>query len=181
MFRVTTARWMRRLLAIAALAALGACEQPRPTELPVNPALDGLSSSGPALVECPTSETTTASTQVVDASVDYTVAIGGTKVVIPAGAVVSGTVVELAIPASRYVEIGITANGGEHLELDLPITVAIDYSRCRRSDVLTKPLQAWYIDAATKQLIAPMVGVDNKLERAVTFTTPHNSGYAIAF
>ena len=181
MFRAALIRPMRRLLAVAAVAGLGACEQPRPTELTATALLDGPSSSSPTLVECPTSESATASTPVLDAALQHIVSIGDTKVVIPPGAVASGTVVELAVPASRYVEIAITANGGQHLELALPIAVTIDYSRCRRSDVLTKPVSVWHIDGATKALIAPMGGVDNKLTRSVTFTTPHNSGYAIAF
>jgi hypothetical protein len=174
---------MRRvLLAVAALAVLGACGDQNPTE-PIRPTgggSAGLLSSGPKLVECHTDESLS-QTAIIDA-LGGTIALGGTSVVFPAGALLGPTTVTLTIPASRYVEIDIETDGQKEFldELLRPI-VTIDYSRCARSDVLWKPLSAWYIDSDTKELLENMLGVDNKLTRSVTFRTHHFSGYAIAF
>jgi hypothetical protein len=186
MFRVGGVRQMRgvHFLLVAAVTALGACGDQRPTE-PVGPAAGGsveglLSSSGPKLVECHTDETHTESA-IIDA-LGGLVSIGGTKVVFPAGALPGPTSVTLTIPASRYVEIAITTDGPSYFPdlLKQPV-VTIDYSRCNRSDILLKPLTAWYIDSETKDLLEEMLGTDDKLTRSVTFTTSHFSGYAIAF
>jgi hypothetical protein len=180
MFRARALR-PKRLLAIAALCALGACGDQRPTQpadATANDFLGGLF-SGPRLVECQTSESI--STDGTIGALGGTISIGGTSVLIPAGALLGPTDVRLTIPASKYVEVEIRAGNQEHFLFELPIAVTIDYSRCDRSDVLFKPLSAWYIDAETKQLKENMSGVDNKLTRSVTFTTPHLSGYAIAF
>ena len=118
---------------------------------------------------------------ILDASVENIVSIGGTKVVIPPGAVPLGSTVNLTIPASRYVEIGISVNQQEHFPIALPISVTIDYSRCQRNDVLAKPVTAWNIDPDTKELLENMGGIDNKLTQSITFQTPHLSGYAIAY
>lgn len=181
MFRAGTVRPIRRVLVFAALAVLGACGDQRPTE-PIKPAAaDGLFSSGPKLVECHTDETLTASEPI--GLLGGTISIGGTSVLFPAGAVLGTTDFTLTIPASRYVEVEITANGHEHFPFEpgKPAVVTIDYSRCNRADVLIKPLSVWYIDSETKELKENLGGIDNKLTRSITFTTPHLSGYAIAF
>jgi hypothetical protein len=173
---------IKRILAIATLSVLGACGDRGPTE-PTGPtgagSLLGFSSSA-KLVECQTDQTQTSSA--IIGARGGLVAIGGTKVVFPAGALLAPTTVTLTIPASRYVEIAIETDGAEYFPepLKQPV-VTIDYSRCNRSDVLLKTLTAWYIDAETKALLEKMVGTDNKLTQSVTFTTSHFSGYAIAF
>jgi hypothetical protein len=184
MFSVGALRPMRRALVVAAFAALGACVDRAPTE-PVTPtsrgSLDGLFSSSPRLVECHTDETLTATSLIT--ALGGTLSIGGTSVFFPAGAVLAQTDFELTIPASRYVEVDIRAQGYDHFlfEPGLPAVVTIDYSRCNRSDILVKPLSVWYIDSETKELKENLGGIDNKLTRSITFTTPHLSGYAIAF
>ncbi|MDQ3996114.1 MAG: hypothetical protein M3303_03760 [Gemmatimonadota bacterium] len=171
---------MRRLLVAVALATLGACGDQRPTEPPdpaaARPFLGP--SSGPNLVECPTDETK--SRTAIIGGAGGTISLDGTSVVFPAGALPGLTTVKLTIPASRYVEIAIETDGAEYFPVKQPV-VTINYSRCDRVDVLTKPLTAWYIDAETKDLLEQMVGIDDKLTRSVTFTTSHFSGYAIAF
>jgi hypothetical protein len=182
MFRVAAVRSFRRVLVAAALAALGACGDQAPTE-PIKPgaerSLDGLFSWTPRLVTCATDETR--STSAVVGPLGGVIALGGTSVSIPADALLQSTTVELTIPASRYVEIRLRANNQEHFQFALPIAVTIGYSRCDRLDVLFRPLTAWYIDVDTKEPLHPMVGVDNKITRSVTFLTNHFSGYAIAF
>ncbi|MDQ3950980.1 MAG: hypothetical protein M3282_11635 [Gemmatimonadota bacterium] len=182
MSRVRALPAFGRILAIAAVFVLGACGEQRPTE-PAEPArtgfLFGLPSSSATLVECPTSEsrTTTATIGVLGG----TLSLGGTSVFLPVGAVLAPTTIELTIPASQYMEIGIKANGAEHFLFKKSILVTIDYSRCDRSDVLLKPLTVWEIDPQTKALIEKMGGIDNKLTQSITFSTIHLSGYAIAF
>jgi hypothetical protein len=179
MFSVRTVRPMRRILVVAALATLGACGDQRPTE-PPDPAATGslLAGSRPTLVECPTSETKTKTAEIGVSG--GTLSIDGTSVVFPQGALPGLTTVTLTIPASQYVEIAIKTDGAEYFPAVGPI-VTISYARCRRNNLLFKPLTAWYIDADSKDLLEKMVGTDNKVTQSVTFTTSHFSGYAIAF
>ena len=183
MFTVGRVRPMRRTLLAAALALLGACGDQRPTE-PVTPAAPDspdrlLGFSGPKLVECPTDETLTKSATI--GPLGGVLSLGATSITVPIGALLGETELKLTIPASRYVEIDVTANGLQHFVFEEPVVVSIDYWRCNRSDVLFKPLTAWYIDSDTKDLLERMPSFDNKLTRQVTFTTLHLSGYAIAF
>jgi hypothetical protein len=108
-----------------------------------------------------------------------TISLSGSSVFVPLGAVLSSTSIELTIPASQYMEIAVTANGGSFL-FQRPIAVTIDYSRCP-DDVKQKQLSVWHIDENTKALLENMGGVDNKLTNQITFTTIHLSGYALAF
>jgi hypothetical protein len=168
-----------RVLVVAAFSLLGACDDRTPTE-PADPIATGslLGSSEPKLVECPTDETKT-KTGLIGAA-GGSLSIDGTSVVFPAGALPGFTTVTLTIPASKYVEIAIETDGPDYFPVKQPI-VTISYARCQRSDVLTKPLTAWYIDSETKDLLEEMLSVDDKLTRSVTFTTDHFSGYAVAF
>lgn len=183
MFRVRSVRPMRHVLVVAALAALGACSDQgatEPTETTAGRSLGGLLSSSPKLVECQTDETTSAF-GTLDA-LGGAVSVGGTSVVFPGGAVLGPTTVRLTIPASRYVEIEVQANDEEHFTFEQPVVVTIDYSRCRRSELLARRLMVWHIDTETKALLENMEGVvDNKLLQRITFSTGHFSGYAIAF
>jgi hypothetical protein len=177
-------------LALAALAVAGGCGQDRITAPAASQAstpasssllgglLGGLFGSGQeaSLIECPTTETLTES-----AAIDIaggTVSIGRTRIVLPYGAVSSLTNIELTIPASRYMEVEITANG-DHINFFRPVLVTIDYSRCD-PEVTADRLSAWYINSDTKALLERMPGIDNKLTRSVTFYTGHLSGYALA-
>src|SRR5436309_1989370 len=82
--------------------------------------------------------------------------------------------VELTIPASHYMQIGVTANGG-HFLFQQPIAITLDYSRCS-SDVQQKTLSVWNINPSTKALLQNMGGIDNKLLHQITFTTSYLSG-----
>jgi len=184
MFRVRPIRLrpLRYLVAIAALLAVGACGDQQPTA-PLKPSepglLLGLPGSSPTLLQCPSSESATATTTIGPAG--GFLSVGGTSVSIPLGALLEPTTIELTVPASQYVEVRIKAKGQEHFIFESPITVTIDYSRCTRSDLLFRLLTAWEIDPETKDLLERMGGIDNKLTRSVTFSTIHLSGYAIAF
>jgi hypothetical protein len=174
---------IRRVLLVAAACALAACgeRQPTaPTETPAASSLLGLPTAGPTLVSCPT--TITQSTSDTFGPLGGTLSLDGSSVFLPLGALLEPTKIELTIPASKYMEIGVRANDAEHFLFEQPILITIDYSRCDRTDLLYKPLSVWQIDPETKTLIEKMtVVLDNKLTRQITFTTIHLSGYAIAF
>jgi hypothetical protein len=135
------------------------------------------SSPSPALVECPTQQSQSA-TAIVGA-VGGTVSIGATSVVFPAGALTGAATIELTVPASRFVEIELKVNGQAHAQFALPVVVTIDYSRCG-SNLSQKTLTVWNIDVATKALLENMGGLDDKLTHTISFSTNHFSGYAVA-
>lgn len=132
----------------------------------------------PTLVQCPVNQTSTTSALV--GPLGGIVDLGGTKVEIPAGALLSPVTVTVTEPASQYMEITVSVEGSEHFVFELPVTVTLSYARCSRSNINLVPLTAWYIDSETHELLEPMIGVDNKLTRTITFATPHFSGYAVA-
>ncbi len=135
-----------------------------------------LTRGGPVL--CPTARTRTASA--VIGRRGGTVALDGHRVTLPPGAVRRPTKITLTAPASRYLEIDLRANDQDHYEFDRPVEVAISYARCKRADLQVRPLNAWYIDPATKAHVETMPGKDDKANRIVTFATSHFSFYAIA-
>lgn len=105
------------------------------------------------------------------------VTAGGVTMTLPAGAVLEPTEFRVHVPSSPYAEVEIQANGQEHFQFLAPVVIAMDYSRCSvSSDALT----VWNIDPATKALLENMGGVNDVLNRRVTFSTMHLSGYAIA-
>jgi len=134
--------------------------------------------SAPSLVECPTNETTT--TSAVVGLLGGAIQLGGTSITIPSGALTLPTTLQVTIPASRYMEIDVSAVGFTSFLFQQPVSVTIDYSRCTRSDLDQQTLHVWHIDPITKQLLEDMGGTDDKASRRITFTTGHLSGYAVA-
>jgi hypothetical protein len=129
------------------------------------------------LAVCPIDQTQ--STSSVIGSLGGTVTLNGSSVVLPAGALLNPTTIALTIPASQYMEIGVTANGGS-IVFQKPISITIDYSRCP-DNIKVRNLSVWQIDPNTKQLLQFMGGVDNKVTDQITITPLHLSGYALAF
>ena len=136
---------------------------------------DGMS---PSLLECPSTETTT--TSAVVGLLGGVIQLGGTSITIPSGALTTPTLLQVTIPASRYMEIDVTAVGFTSFLFQQPVSVTIDYSRCARSDIDQQTLHVWHIDPVTKQLLEDMGGTDDKTSRRITFSTGHLSGYAVA-
>lgn len=181
--------WMRgtgTALTFALLVLAGSCRDattaPRapsngtpPSELLGLPGLFG----SPKLLYCPSTQSQQTSALLgVDGG---TLSLGGTSVTLPLGALLGETTVELSIPAGQYMEVDLTVNGGQHISFLQPAVVTIDYSRCNRLSTLLAPLSVWNIDPTTKALLQNMGGIDNKLTQSITFTTPHFSGFAIAY
>jgi hypothetical protein len=161
------------LLASASCGDKGGTEPEAPSE--------ALFFGAPSLVQCPTSETLRSLPTLVLPLVESIVSVGGTSIRIPAGSVLSPTLITVTVPASKYMEISVRANNLTHFIFQQPVEVTIDYSRCTRSDIDRAPVEAWYINAFTKQMLENMGGVDDKANRRITFSTGHLSNYAIAF
>ena len=130
------------------------------------------------LIECPTTQTSTNSALL--GVLGGTVAAAGTSISLPAGAVLVGTLIRETVPASTYMEIDVTANDLLSFLFLKPVTITIDYSRCPTSVTAGKTLTVWHINTQTKVLIENMHGVNDPVQRKISFTTDHLSGYAIA-
>lgn len=170
----------RPWLAVALLpfVAIGACADSPGGADPLAPDAALLASSGPVLVECPTStsEATTGTLGTLGGSI----ALNGHELSLPLFAVLLPTEFRLEAPASRFVELDITANGADSFQFRKAVMVTIDYSRCTRSDIDNAELMVWQIDPVTKELLEPMGGHDDKIARTVTFITDHLSTYSLA-
>lgn len=168
-----------RLLASFALAAaigLGACSEEEATRASFEPAL--AQSNNPELVECPSDVTYSTSGSVL--ATGGAVSLRGHRVSVPTGAVLTPTEIGLSEPASKFIQIGLSANGQEHFQFGAPLTITISYARCSRANIDKGPLSVWLIDETTGALLQNMGGVDDKVNRSITFQTDHFSGYAIA-
>lgn len=109
------------------------------------------------------------------------VATGGHAIAIPRGAVAKPVRITMSVPASRFVEVDISAEGSAHYQFRRPVVVTLDYSRCGASaDDLTS-MTAWYVDRSTLGFLADMGGIDDRYFRRIVFTTDHLSGYAVAY
>src|SRR5688572_20007762 len=121
----------RRLVLLLTLAcSLAACE----AQDPAAPGLDAptlTAISGPTLLICPTNETTSTSGTILPAG--GTVSLGGNSVEVPLGGLLAPTEIAITQPAGQYVEIGLTANGQEHFDFELPVAVTVSYARCNRA------------------------------------------------
>lgn len=138
-----------------------------------------LSPSSPTLLQCPATQTQTATALVT--TLGATLSLGGTSVRVPAGALLAATTITLTVPASQYMEIAVQANDLTSFLFQQPVSITIDYSRCPAAEANKTPLSVWHIDTQSKQLLENMGGVDDKMTHTITFTTGHLSGYAVAF
>lgn len=180
---------MRFAIAVAVVALIGCSEvSTRPEVGGVRPdttqnqdsvqAPDTGGISQRRLIECPTAQTSTNSGLI--GILGGTIAAAGTSISLPAGAVLVGTLIRVTVPASTYMEIDVTANDLLTFLFLKPVTITIDYSRCPASVTAGKTLTVWHINTQTKALIENMNGVNDPVQRRISFTTDHLSGYAIA-
>ena len=137
-----------------------------------------LAAAGSTLIECPVSETRSATKTL--GLLGGKIELDGHSMTVPAGAIASLTTFTLTAPKSNYMEIEIHAQGADSFEFLHAVSITISYDRCTRSNINQSALTAWYIDSATKTLIEDMEGTDDKLARTVTFDSDHLSGFAIA-
>ena len=130
------------------------------------------------LIECPKQQPDTNSGLI--GVLGGTVAAAGSSISLPQGALLGATLIKMTVPASTYMEVDVTANGLLTFLFLKPVTITIDYSRCPSSVTAGKTLSVWHINTQTKVLIRNMNGVNDPLQRKMSFTTDHLSGYAIA-
>jgi hypothetical protein len=138
-------------------------------------------SSGPTLVECPTSQTDV--TQGIIGPLGNLLnplTLDGSSLSVPQDALTSLTLFQMTVPAGRFMELDVSAVGFESFLFQDSVSVTIDYSRCNRSDLNNKVLHVWHIDPVTKALLEDMGGVNDSANHRITFKTNHLSGYAVA-
>jgi hypothetical protein len=133
----------------------------------------------PPLLVCPVHRTQEASAVIGPAG--GTLAVGRSVMVVPQGAVSEPTEFTMTIPKSQYLEVEIDAAGYDHYLFDAPVSITLDYTRCKGQKFQDAPLSAWYIDSGSKEPLAEMAGVDERPSRLLTFWTDHLSGYAAAY
>lgn len=187
-FIAAAARLATRGLRIATpglLLVASACADAPPTALdaaaPAAPvrAAATVESAG-TLLQCAPTAAATASRVITPAGGVLTV--GGHAIAIPRGAVARPTRFTMSVPASRHIEVDITAEGVEHYQFQRPVVVTLDYSRCgEAADAVAASFTAWWIDESTRGFLADMGGVDDRFSRRLFFTTDHLSGYAVAY
>ena len=133
----------------------------------------------PTLLACDPPADSQSTTALVDAA-GGVLELGGTRVVIPANAVLAPTTFRLTIPPTRTVQIVVRAGDAKHFLFASPVVVTIDYGRCAGLLAPTRPVTAWHIDETTAALLQDMGGLDLRAAHAITFSTGHLSGYAVA-
>jgi hypothetical protein len=104
----------------------------------------------------------------------------GVRIDVPPGAVPGSTRLDIVVPASRYVEVDVTANRQAHYRFRAPISITLPLTRCRVPGSDVRVSGAWYIDTESKALLEFMGGTVDADAWSVTFQTDHLSGYAIA-
>ena len=159
---------------------LAGCADTSPTDVGelADPSASAIS-SGPVLVECPTDVTRTVS-RTIHPLAGGTIELDGHSLTVPALALVLPTEFTLTVPASRFVEVHVTANGEHGFEFLRTAGMTISYARCTRDNIDKVALSVYKIHPESRALLKGMGGSDNELLRTVTFSTDSLSAYAIA-
>ena len=175
-------RWtvVRRFASVAVAAALTACSEPTtaPSSDESPPSLSGTEIGAPSLLQC--QRTFFDITWGILGPLGGLLSLDGHSIVVPPLALDRLAFITLRTPSTRFVEIEARVNGQDHFDFGQPITVTLDYSRCRPWQLGPEPVTVWQIDPDTKAFIQDMGGVDDRVNKRITFTTDHFSGYAVA-
>ena len=180
-----TSRHLRHLLATVVLGLLGAACSTQdsltaPAELaaPAGRVRRSLSAGGGDLnrLACPTAETH-ALTGVIGPA-GGTLSVYGFRVDFPAGAVPVARLFTLRVLAGAYFTIDGSADGLGHYEFAVPVNVTVDLARC---GAVPASIGAWYLDPTTGELVENMGGKFDPQTNTLRFTTPHFSGYSVAW
>jgi hypothetical protein len=91
--------------------------------------------------------------------------------------VLDTTTFVMRVPEAKVLKVKIRARDEEHFVFAKPVTITLDYSRCRS---LPADPTAWYIDENTNSELEQMPGVNDAASRTFTLETGHLSGYALA-
>lgn len=136
------------------------------------------SSTGSQYLSCPSTQSFSASKVIGPRG--GIVAVDGSALAIPPGAVPTPTRFTLTVPASDIMEIDAHADGVDHYVFQRPVIITIDYSRCARTVDQLPSFSAWYFDPTTRSPLSWMGGVDDRLSHRLFFATGHLSGYAVS-
>ena len=173
------------LVALAAAACSDAPTGPRSAApLPQSQTSAALASISPAsnsssqYLACPSTHTFSASKVIGPRG--GIVAVDGSALAIPPGAVPVPTRFTFVVPASDIMQIEAHADGVEHYVFNRPVIITIDYSRCARSADALPSFSAWYIDPGTRSALSWMGGIDDRRSHRLFFSTDHLSGYAVS-
>lgn len=132
------------------------------------------------LLACPTTDE--ARERAVIGPQGGTLGARGTSIAIPAGAVPEPTAFEVVVPASPYMEINIHAVGQGSYAFAQPASVTINFARCADDAVPAgATLEGVYVESGTRRVLERMGGTTDKNGKKITFTTPHLSGYIVAY
>jgi hypothetical protein len=171
-----------RHLFLAPIVLLAACDstpvEPVASELRIFQPPSPPEGDQPELLVCPTSETHYKTAFI--GPWGGSISLGGHSLRVPFGALQFPVLITLIEPASPYMEISVHVWGFDFFEFLLPVRLSISYERCDPSVIGPEPVQAWYIDEVTKELLENMNGVDDREAQLVRFRTGHLSGYALA-
>jgi hypothetical protein len=103
--------------------------------------------------------------------------LGGFVMVVPKGAVLDTTTFVMRVPVAEVLKVKIRARDEQHYVFAKPVTITLDYSRCRS---MPADPTAWYVDESTNAELEQMPGVNNASAQTFTLETGHLSGYALA-
>jgi hypothetical protein len=103
--------------------------------------------------------------------------LGGFMMVVPRGALLDTTTFVMKVPESKVLKVKIRARGEQHFTFEKPVSITLDYSRCR--NVPSDPT-GWYVDEDSDAELEQMPGVNNSAKETFTLQTGHLSGYALA-
>jgi hypothetical protein len=173
-------RWtmLRRFFALT-LAALTACSEPTtaPQFEASQPSLNETPTA--TLLECRRADSDFASALI--GPLGSVLSLDGHQLIVHEGALLNLAFVTMREPPTRFVEVELRVNGQPHFTFQKPVTVVLDYSRCRRRRLPEGALRVFEIDPVTKALIREMEGaIDDRASRTIRFDTDHFSGYAVA-
>jgi hypothetical protein len=103
--------------------------------------------------------------------------LGGFVMVVPKGAVLDTTTFVMRVPEARVLKVKIRARDEQHFVFAKPVTITLDYSRCR--NIPADPT-GWYVDENTNGQLEQMPGANDAAAQTFTLETGHLSGYALA-
>lgn len=166
-------------LAPLALLALAACGDAIAPAAPTRPLV--ATATTPRLLSCP-SDAPTESARGLIGVLGGLLSTSAARLDVPAGAVVSLTEFEVAVPPSAYMQADLHAVGLSSYVFNHDVQVTLSYARCATDGLPTDArLRAVYFDPATGTVLEDMGGTVDPASRTITFTTGHFSSYAVAY
>jgi hypothetical protein len=170
---------VRRFVAVALAAALTACSEPTTAPPSAAPPVSlNETETSASLLRC--QWTFFDITWGFVGPLGGLLSLDGHSISVPPLALDRLVFITLRTPSTRFIEVEARVNGQDHFQFAQPITVTLDYSRCRSWELGPEPVTVWQIDPETKAFIRDMGGVDDRANKRISFTTDHFSGYAVA-